>query len=151
MEQVFEFAGNHPIIVSALFASAIMIVVNEIRLLKSSGLMLSPAEAVRAINDGAYVVDVRQPNQFEKGHLISARNIPFADLEQNMKSLQKAKNGTILTCCETGATSARAAGLLRKAQFPDVRTLKGGIAAWSRDSLPLATGAKSRKKKDAKK
>ena len=151
MDQVFEFAGNHPFIVSVLFASAIMIVVNEIRLLKTGGQLLSPAEAVRAINDGALVLDVRPPNQFEKGHLINARNIPLADLEQNMKSLEKAKSGIVLTCCDTGVTSGRAAGLLRKAQFSDVRTLKGGLAAWTRDNLPLASGHKSRKKKDSRK
>ena len=151
MEQVFEFAGNHPLMTTALFASAIMIVVNEIRLLKSRGLVLTPAEAVRVINDGALVLDVRPPNQFEKGHLINARNIPLADLEQNMKSLEKSKNGTILACCDTGTTSGRAAGILRKAQFSDVRTLKGGLAAWTRDNMPLASGHKSRKKKDSKK
>lgn len=115
----------------------VMIIVTELRLSKERGTSLSPNQAIRLINEGAVVLDVRGGEQFSQGHIQNARNIAFADLEQNLDKLKKQKQKPVLTYCDTGGTSARAVALLRRSGFERVFNLRGGLTDWRRDSLPL--------------
>ena len=49
----------------------------------------------------------------------------------------KQKNKVFLTVCTNGATSGKAAALLRKAGYPTVFSLKGGLSGWRSENLPL--------------
>lgn len=128
-----------------MLAVALALVVSfELRNRGRAGQSLGPADAVRLINDGATVVDVRGVSAFEQGHIISAMNLPLSDMEQNVGTLEKHRNGPILVCCDNGMTSGKAAGLLRAQGFPSIAQLKGGLNAWRQEGLPLQTG-KARK------
>ena len=149
MEALLTHVTNHPVL-SALFAVALAMVFGvEIRGRGRRGTDLSPAEAVRAINDGAAVVDVRGTSTFEQGHIIDAINVPLSEMEQKVGALQKHKNGSLLVCCDNGMTSVKAAGLLREHGFPAVTTLKGGLNAWRQEGLPLQTGKPRRRGAEA--
>ena len=75
-----------------------MVIGIEIRNRGRRGTDLSPAEAVRAINDGAVVVDVRGTSTFEQGHVIDAINVPLSEMAQKVASLQRHKNAALLIC-----------------------------------------------------
>ena len=146
METYLEFAGNHPVLVSALLFSFFMLVFSELRR-KSRGLThIDPQEAVRLINNDAVVLDIRSPEAFAKGHIVNARNIPLADLDANQEKINKLASKPILAVCDAGMSSTRAVDTLRKAGLESVYGLKGGIAAWTEASLPLVTGKKTKSK-----
>ena len=143
MAQLFEFAGNHPFLVGSLVLIIVLVIVNEIRL-KAGGPEVAPADAVRLMNDGATVLDVRPAAQFTDGHIVGARSVPLDELGGKLDSLTKKKDRPVLVYCELGNQSAKAAATLRQAGFAQVLNLKGGLAAWQRDQLPLAKGKKSK-------
>lgn len=150
MQQLLEFSANHPFLVTALLALIVLVVVNELRL-QQGGAEIAPADAVRLINSGALILDVRGGPQFEKGHILNARNIPLAELNERLDKLDRFRDKPVLTCCDTGPSGGRAAGVLRKASFSQVHNLKGGLAAWQRESFPLSREQKKTARKGKRK
>ena len=151
MQQLLEFSTNHVFLVSALVALIVLVVFNEIRI-TTSGAAVAPTDAITLINKGALVLDVRDAAQFDNGHIVNARNIPTADLADKMNSIEKYRDKPVLVCCDTGGPGGQAAVLLKKQSFTQVQSLKGGLAAWRRENLPLETReAAPQKKKKRKK
>lgn len=137
MGQLAEFASNHPYLAIAVVASLCAVVFYELRLRTQAGGQLSVAEVVRLINRGATVVDVRKPEEYGAGHIVNARNVPLGDIEADAKAVKKPKDKVLVTVCESGITSRKAVAALKRAGFENVFSLKGGIASWRADSLPL--------------
>nr|WP_229457993.1 rhodanese-like domain-containing protein [Massilia glaciei] len=107
--------------------------------LQPRGKRASALQATQLINKGkTLILDVREPAEFEKGHLRDAKNIPLAELAKRIGELEKSKSRTIIVVCQNGARADRAAVELGKAGFADVVSLDGGIGAWQTAGLPLA-------------
>ena len=137
MGQLAEFANNHPLLIAGLLASWAALMFYEFKL-KSRGLThVSAADAVRLINKGALVIDVRKPEEFQSGHIVNARNIELTQIQSEADPINKQKNKVLLTVCANGATSGRAATLLRKAGYPSAFSLKGGLSGWRAENLPV--------------
>jgi rhodanese-related sulfurtransferase len=139
MQNLVEFTGNNPWLVSGLIASALAVIFNELRLKSRAISALSTMLAVRVINDGAAVVDIREADQFAGGHIVDAHNIPEKELTDNASALDRFKN-SILLVCDTGGRSGECAKRLRGGGNDRVFSLKGGLQAWGQDNLPLASG-----------
>ena len=137
MGQLAEFASNHPLLVLGLMGAVFALLAYEIRL-KSQGLLsVGVQDAVRLMNKGAVIVDVRSEGEFASGHVVNARNVPLAQIQSDADTLKKQRKKTLLTVCDTGLASSRAAGVLRKAGYENVFSLKGGLRAWQQDNLPM--------------
>ena len=95
---------------------------------------IGPADAQRRIDDGAVLLDVREPAEWRAGHAPKARHIPLGDLDRRRKELPAGRE--IITVCRSGNRSARAAGILA-ADGHTVRNLTGGMRAWSAAGLPV--------------
>lgn len=81
-------------------------------------------------DDGEYnLVDVRQPGEYEKGHLPGARLIPVGQLDERVAELDPGK--ITITYCGAGVRSRAAASVLERAGFPEVYSMAGGINAWN--------------------
>ena len=76
------------------------------------------------------VLDVRSENAFHKAHLDQAVNLPVELLRQQIASLDDYKEKSISIVCTTDRRSAKAANLLLKEGFQDVRVVKGGMTDW---------------------
>jgi rhodanese-related sulfurtransferase len=137
MAQLVEFAGNHVLLVSGLFAAWAAVMFYELRMRSSGVTHGTAADAVRLINKGALVIDVRKPEEFEKGHIVNARNVPLDRVQQDEDAIKKQKNKILLAVCADGSTAGRAAGHLRKSGYENAFSLKGGLAGWRADNLPL--------------
>ena len=85
----------------------------------------------------AIILDVSDPNEFRSGRIPKARNIPLGNVQSDINSLNKFKSRTIVVVCRMGNRSPKAAGILRKNEFSDVRTLQGGFAAWTKENFPV--------------
>ena len=137
MTQLVEFANNHIWLVTALLVASSAVMFYELRLRGQGATHVSAADAVRLINKGALVIDVRKADEFAAGHIVNAKNVGLDRLQQGEDAVNKQKNKILLTVCSDGSTSGRAAGLLRKAGYENAFSLKGGVAGWKADNLPL--------------
>jgi phage shock protein E len=70
------------------------------------------------INSGAKVIDVRTPEEFRDGAYPGSFNIPLAELDKRLNEIPKDK--PIVLYCQSGARSAAAARVLKKAGYTDV-------------------------------
>ena len=145
MDSILEYAGNHPFLFGGMLLMFAVVFAYEMRMARRKGVDVSAPEAVRLINDGAQPVDIRAQAQFEKGHIVDARNIQLSDLDQHLASLEKLNDRGILVYCENGSTSLKAVETLKARGITSVKTLRGGLTAWRAESLPVVTGRKSRK------
>ena len=83
MGQLVEFAGNHVWLVTGLLVAWLAVIFYELRMRSHGTTHVSAADAVRLINKGALVIDVRKPDEFEKGHIVNARNVPLERVEKD--------------------------------------------------------------------
>lgn len=67
------------------------------------------------LDNGAIILDVRTPQEYNQGHIENAVNIPVNTLEANLNKLDKDK--PIITCCQSGTRSAFAEKILNQHGF----------------------------------
>ena len=138
MEQLFEFIGNHPILVGAFLLIFALFVRNE---LVRGGRAVTAQELVNLVNrDGAVVVDVRDKAEFSQGHIVDAINVPHGALNTRLAELEKYKERPLVLACKMGQHAGAAGTVLRRAGFQNVSRLKGGVAEWRNQNLPVVKG-----------
>ncbi|WP_102027049.1 rhodanese-like domain-containing protein [Salirhabdus sp. Marseille-P4669] len=86
-------------------------------------------EEFRAGYRKAQLIDVREPNEFEAGHILGARNIPLTQLKHRLVEVRADK--PVYLYCQSGSRSARAALVLNKHGRKDLYQLKGGFKKWT--------------------
>ena len=106
----------------------------------------SPAGFHAAPGD-AIVIDVREPAEFETGHIPGSINIPRGVLEFQVDAHPAVANVSdpalshkerpIVVVCRTGGRAALSALSLQRLGFADVRSIGGGVLAWGEAGLPL--------------
>ena len=136
MAKLVEFTGHHVWLVAGLLTAWAAVMFYELRLRTQGATHVSAAYAVRLINKGALVIDVRKPEEFQSGHIVNARNVPAERVQQG-DEINKKKDKILLAVCADGSTSGRTAGHLRKAGYQNAFSLKGGLTGWRADNLPL--------------
>lgn len=77
----------------------------------------------------AQLIDVREPQEFERGHILGARNIPVTQMKQRLVEIRKDK--PVYLYCQGSSRSARAAQLLHKKGYKHIYQLKGGFKRWT--------------------
>ena len=99
---------------------------------------LSPASATMMMNrQDAVVIDVRDSNDWNAGHIQGARHMVLAQLATHLSEIEKLKTTPLIVCCANGMRSGSAVSTLKKAGFEQVFMLSGGIAVWTEANLPL--------------
>ena len=134
----FEFVKLNWHLFAALAAVIALLALEPIRKRAGGVKSLVPGDLPRLMrNEKAIVVDVSDQKEFETGHIPKARNIPLSRIDANINRLTKFKSRPVVVVCRVGNRSSKAAGILRKHGFADVRTLQGGFAAWTKENLPI--------------
>ena len=105
-----------------------------------SGILEIAPEWVEEHLKDVQIVDVREPDEFNGslGHLPGARLVPLGSLAARAGELSKER--PIVTVCRSGARSAQATVMLRKAGFDQVANLAGGMLRWRAQRLTVAGG-----------
>ena len=104
----------------------------------TGGPWVNTLEATQLINrSDALVIDLRTADEYAKGHILGAKNIPLADLERRRVELEKHKAKPVIVHCGHGNSSGAGVALLRKNGFTSVHSLAGGFAAWQTAGLPV--------------
>lgn len=137
MEQMIEFVGNHPLLITGFFVVAALLAQNLYADMGNS-FNVSPQEATDLINrEDALVVDVRPMADFNNGHIVGSRNMPMNGFANHLGQLDKHKQQPILVSCRSGAQSMAACKQLKTAGFEKVYNLRGGILAWTSANMPV--------------
>jgi rhodanese-related sulfurtransferase len=138
IEQLFEFAGNHYILVGTFLVLLVAFFVNEG---KQGGAAIATGVLVNLMNhQDAVVVDVRDSKEFAAGHIAGAINVPYSSLDGKMPELESYKERPMVLVCKLGQHAGAAGRKLRAQGFDDVRRLSGGMAEWTGANLPVVKG-----------
>ena len=137
MERLPEFIANH-LGLASLFVAILALLLWNIFGSSLSGLSrIAPAEVTRLLNhEKALLLDLRTAADFSSGHILSARSIPAAELEDRQKELQKYKTNPIILCCSRDSDGVKAGRILKFAGYEKIYSLKGGFESWRSASLP---------------
>lgn len=100
--------------------------------------VVDPAGAAALVEEGALLLDVREPHEWEAGHSPQATHVPMGQVADNLDTLPADR--PVVCVCHVGGRSAAVAGFLRQAGF-DARNLAGGMEAWAGAGLPVVDGA----------
>jgi rhodanese-related sulfurtransferase len=135
---VWKFAQDNVLLITLALVSGGMLLWPYVRGSGGGGASVSTLEATLMMNQqDATVIDLRDAEEYGKGHIVNSRNIPLAQLEGRLKELEKKKGKPVIVCCERGNRSGGAVDLLRKNGFEKAVSLSRGLDAWRQAGLPL--------------
>jgi rhodanese-related sulfurtransferase len=152
MDRLLEYAARHPLLVGGTVVLALALAAYEFSRSRSGGQAVGPPEAVRLLNQGALLVDVRSQAEFDSGHILDARHVPQDQVAQAAEStLKRFKDKVVIMSCESGMRSSAAARVLQAQGFTNVVNLRGGLQAWRAENLPLVKEGSGKSRRDGAK
>jgi len=89
-------------------------------------------------NAGAFVLDVRQPEEWEQVHIPDAVLIPLGELASRVDEVPKDQK--ILVVCRSGNRSQQGRDILLAAGFSEVTSMNGGVTLWQTAGFPVVSG-----------
>ena len=96
------------------------------------------AAALQLINHkNALILDVRDENEFNVGHIRGAKLIPLLKLKERIGELERYRERPIVIVCRSGSRSSTACALLGNREFGQTYNLAGGMMAWQKAELPV--------------
>ena len=99
---------------------------------------VEPAEGHALVEEGAYLLDVRESDEWDAGHTTDAVHVPMKEVQARQGELPKDRR--IVTVCRSGGRSAAVAEALNAWGF-DAVNMAGGLQAWEAAGLPVVTDA----------
>ena len=138
MQRLLEYTAHHPSLSLLAVAAFIAVLIYELRERSQQAGAISPQDAVRLMNQGAALLDVRPSEQYAEGHIRGARSLPVERLTQGLESLKRYKDKPVIVYCERGGSASAAIRRLTQQGFGKVVNLRGGLSAWRAEQLPLA-------------
>jgi rhodanese-related sulfurtransferase len=98
---------------------------------------ITPSQASQFQKDGAFILDVREPDEWNAGHISGAVLISLGNLPSRLNDVPK--NKKIVVVCRSGNRSATGRDILLKAGYPRVTSMGGGMNQWVAAGLPVVT------------
>jgi rhodanese-related sulfurtransferase len=139
MDRYIEFLLNHYILALA-FVVVLYLLVHDLfdTALKKFG-TVSPMLAVTKMNnENTVVIDVREHDEFNKGHIDNAINMPLSKIKEQATNLDTYKSNQVLLVCQDGTRSSAAGKIITKAGLQHVFVITGGMSSWQEDyKLPI--------------
>ena len=99
---------------------------------------VQPRDLQAMLKDGSrpLIVDVREPWEYQMGHVSGAKLIPLGELSQRVSELDPKK--PVVVICQSGSRSQSAAALLAQKGFKKVYNVLGGMSAWQMSGLEIS-------------
>src|ERR671910_294775 len=102
-----------------------------IRQIKSQVQEVDPAEVSEHLGNGIVLVDVRESEEWDRGHLPGAVHVPRSYLESRIEGAAPDRNARVVLYCASGQRSALAAHTLQELLgYDNVASMTGGITLW---------------------
>ena len=99
---------------------------------------ISVSQAAEKRDSGAFMLDVRQPEEWNELHIPDATLIPLGELSTRLSEVPKDQE--IVVYCRSGNRSKEGADILTRTGFTNVVSMAGGINQWSAAGYPTVTG-----------
>jgi rhodanese-related sulfurtransferase len=138
MDRLLEYISHHPWYVTGAAIAALLVIVYELRTRNENQSAVSPQDAVRLMNQGALIIDLRPAEAFAAGHVAGAKQMSGEQILKAGDTLKKQKEKVVVVYDDTGTLGASAARQLAAQGFTKAFNLRGGIAAWRAENLPLS-------------
>ncbi len=98
--------------------------------------MLAPIKGLKTLDaksfnqaiQGQRVIDVREPSEYQSGHIGKAVNIPLSQFSARLSEIPKEQ--PVYLYCKSGMRSRQAASILAKNGYTQISHLAGGIMSW---------------------
>jgi rhodanese-related sulfurtransferase len=128
------------LIVAAVAVVAVIAAVAFLPRSGSAGLPkeISVAQAKEKYDSGAFLLDVRQPEEWNEYHIPGATLIPLGELASRVDELPKDKE--IVVVCRSGNRSQQGRDILLNAGFDQTTSMAGGMIDWRATGYPTVSG-----------
>jgi rhodanese-related sulfurtransferase len=100
---------------------------------------VSVADALALRESGAFILDVRQPEEWDAVHIPDATLIPLGELASRVGEIPNDRQ--VVVVCRSGNRSAQGRDILLGAGFPSVTSMAGGMNDWAAAGYPTASGS----------
>jgi rhodanese-related sulfurtransferase len=138
MDRILEFISHHPALAATTGVLLAIVLVYEMRARSESVSSVSPQELIRLMNQGALLLDLRPPEQYQAGHVAGARQMSGDQILKAADTLKRHKEKAVVVYDDSGSLGAAAVRQLVAQGFTRVFALRGGLAAWRADNLPVS-------------
>jgi len=139
MEHLPEFILHHPFYVALILAAATVVLVYELRHRARHSGAIGAQDAIRLMNQGAAVLDVRPATAYAAGHISGARSLPPEEVAKAGDLLKRYKDRPVIVYCDRGISAASTVRSLAALGFSRVFNLRGGLTSWRAENLPVVT------------
>jgi len=99
---------------------------------------ISVAQAKEKYDSDAFVLDVRQPEEWDQVHIPGATLIPLGELQSRLSEVPKDKE--VVVVCRSGNRSQEGRDILLNAGFENATSMAGGMNQWSAAGYPTVSG-----------
>jgi rhodanese-related sulfurtransferase len=141
--RLIEFATNHWMMICSLLIVTILLIQDIIETLLRKYKAISSLATVGLMNQAdCLILDVREPDEYAKGHIEGARLYTLNRLAERIHELDAHKSQPVVVVCQSGTRSPDACKTLIKNGFSQVYNLSGGMMEWEDSNLPVTTKKK---------
>ena len=132
--EIINFLIEHYYLSVPLLTILVLLILSNA---KKGGKKISCQTLISMANQNrALIIDIRDSESFNAGHITASKNIPQNELTRRINEITNIDKSVILVC-DMGNISPNAGEALKKEGFEDIYLLKGGINQWRMDNLPL--------------
>ena len=121
-----------------VLAAVILLQPNNLATANGTPLEISVSEASAKRDAGAFILDVREPDEWNESHIPGTTLIPLGELASRVDELPQDQE--IVVVCRSGNRSAEGRDILLAAGFTQVTSMAGGIKQWATAGLETVSG-----------
>jgi len=99
---------------------------------------ISVVQAAEKRSAGAFILDVREQDEWDAVHIPEATLIPLGQLESRLNEVPRDQE--IVVVCRSGNRSATGRDILLEAGFENVTSMAGGMNDWQAQGFPTTSG-----------
>ncbi len=99
---------------------------------------ISVADAYAKREAGAFILDVRQPEEWNQVHIPGATLIPLGELQSRLSEVPSDQE--VVVVCRSGNRSQQGRDILKNAGFEQVTSMAGGVNQWQAAGYPTVSG-----------
>jgi rhodanese-related sulfurtransferase len=138
MDRLLEYISHHPWLAGGAAVAALLVIAYELRTRSENFAAVSPQDTVRLMNQGALIIDLRPAEAFAGGHLSGAKQMNGDQILKASDTFKNKKEKVVVVYDDTGSLGASAVRQLAAQGFTKAFSLRGGLAAWRAENLPLS-------------
>lgn len=137
MDRLLDYLQKHPFLASLAVAMVLAVLAFELRNRRLSYAAVRSQEFIQLMNQGAQLYDIREGSAFAAGHINGAKHLDPGQHATAADALKRFRDRLLVLCCEDGSSSTALTRQLHASGFTKVFSLRGGLASWRAEGLPL--------------